>query len=148
MKPFVQSALVLTGCLPLAAGIAMNRWMMDHPESLPPFLWIGVLSLLLWAAISFAAKYWVSTRLVVLLLNLAACVDLILAGVQELILGRYWPNIVGVWSQLFYLPVLRLGFGLTAGFSSVFPAYAAGFLLLVLASYAGCKLRRKIQKES
>jgi hypothetical protein len=44
---------------------------------------------------------------------------------------------------MFYLPVLNLGYSLTAWSTSLFPAYVASFFMLVVASLAGCLLRKK-----
>ena len=55
--------LVILGLLPFAAGGVMNHSMMAHPDTLPPFLLIGLLLLLGWglilsAALSSLGKIW------------------------------------------------------------------------------------------
>ena len=133
--------LVILGLLPFAAGGVMNHSMMAHPDTLPPFLLIGLLLLLGWGLISFfAVRRGGSVETVVLSLNAVAALVLILLGVQELILGAYWMNAAGAWTQFFYLPLLNLGFTLTPWSHSVFPAYAASFILLAAASALGSLL--------
>ena len=83
------------------------------------------------------------TKQIVIFLNLIAAFDLVLIGIQILVLHAYWLNGIGIWTQLFYLPVLNLGFCLTNWSHGVFPAYAAGFILMVGVTFAGCKLREK-----
>ncbi|MBS5118385.1 MAG: hypothetical protein KHZ10_10990 [Clostridium sp.] len=83
------------------------------------------------------------TKQIVIFLNLIAAFDLVLIGIQILVLHAYWLNGIGIWTQLFYLPVLNLGFCLTGWSHGVFPAYAAGFILMVGVTFAGCKLREK-----
>lgn len=83
------------------------------------------------------------TKQIVIFLNLIAAFDLVLIGIQILVLHSYWSNGIGIWTQLFYLPMLNLGFCLTGWSHGVFPAYAASFILMVGVTFAGCKLREK-----
>lgn len=140
--------LVILGLLPFAAGGVMNHSMMAHPDTLPPFLLIGLLLLLGWGLISFfAVQRGGNIETVVLSLNAVAALVLILLGVQELILGAYWMNAAGAWTQFFYLPLLNFGFTLTPWSYSVFPAYAAAFLLLAAASAFGSALGKRSRSE-
>lgn len=139
--------LFVLGFLPFLFGGFMNWYMMTYPDTLPPFFLIAVIFLLLWCFLSFAFKRkGNSTKEILILLNFVAAVDLILLGVQELILHAYWMNAIGSWTQFYFLPLLNLGFGLTKWTPSVFFAYTASFLLMVGASSAGCKICSKIHK--
>lgn len=136
--------LTALGLIPFALGSFMNRLMMAYANVLPPFTLFAVITLLLWAAIAFLAKPFIrSTRKVMICLNLLGLIDLMLLGIQELLLGAYWNNFAGVMTQFYYLPLINLGFRLTAWSHTVFSAYCAAFLLMVGASYLGCLLRKK-----
>lgn len=65
------------------------------------------------------------------------------AGIHELVLGAYFSNAAGIWTQLYYLPLLQLGFSLTSWSSRVFTADAAAWLLMAAASYLGFRLGRR-----
>ena len=136
--------LICLGALPLAVGGIMNWAMLSLQTWLPPFLLISLLFLLVWGLIAFLARpHAKHSAAVILPLNLIAFFDLLLVGVQELILHAYWLNPVGRWTQYYYLPLLRPGVLLTSGMSSVFAAYCAAFLLMLAASALGCMLRKR-----
>lgn len=135
--------LICLGALPFVLGRALNWVMLTWQNTLPPLLLIALLFLLVWGLIAFLARPRTkSTAAVILPLNLIAFLVLLLLGVQELILHAYWLNPVGWLTQFYYLPLLRVGFLLTGWTSSVFAAYCAAFLLMLVASALGCKLRR------
>lgn len=145
MKPvWLKILLFALGFLPFALGGFMNRAMTAYETvSLPMIGIMGFVFLFFWGAVAFLAKpHFKDGREVVVVLNAAAAIDLILVGFQELILHADWFHFVGRWSQLFYLPLLRIGFTLTSWSSSVFPAYCASFALMVIASALGCRLRK------
>ena len=136
--------LILLGALPFVFGGVQNWYMTTHMDSLLPYTLIAFAVLLIWGLLAFFFNHdGTRTKRIVVFLNLIAAVDLFLIGVQELILHAFWMNLIGAWSQFFYLPVLRLGFSLTSWSPRMFPAYAASFLLMAGASILGCKLRKK-----
>ena len=136
--------LILLGALPFVFGGVQNWDMTTHMDSILPYTLIAFAVLLIWGLLAFFFNQdGTQTKRIVVCLNLIAAVDLFLIGVQELILHAYWMNLIGAWSQFFYLPVLRFGFSLTSWSSRMFPAYAASFLLMVGVSLLGCKLREK-----
>lgn len=138
--------LVVLGVLPFAVGNIQNYYMLTYTHSLPPYALISASFLLVWGCIAFILnKNGKRTKQIVIFLNLIAALDLLLVGAQELIFHAYWSNIIGLWSQLFYLPLIHLGFSLTKFSHSVFPAYAASFILMICAAFAGCKLREKVK---
>lgn len=49
-------------------------------------------------------------------------------------------NAVGSWSQLFYLPLIKVGFTLANWSHTMFIAYAVSFVLMVATSILGCKI--------
>ena len=134
---------IACGFLPFVFGGLMNWYMMTNPNALPPFFLIAMGMLILWAVVSFFMMGRIQNeKKVVLSLNGVAFIVLILLGVQEMVLQAYWMNPVGTWTQFFYLPLLRLGFTFTSWTPSMFLAYAASFLLMLLASVLGCRLKK------
>lgn len=135
---------IALGCLPFVLGGIMNWYMLTWPDTMPPYLLIGIAMLLLWAAIAyFMMKRIHNETKVILSLNGAAVVVLLLLAVQEMVLQAYWMNFVGAWTQYFFLPVLRLGFTFTSWTPSMFFAYTAAFLLMLGASVIGCRLKKE-----
>ena len=140
----MTAILVILGALPFVLGGIQNWYMTTHMDSNLPYALIAFAVLLIWGLLAFFFNQdGAQTKRIVVCLNLIAAVDLFLIGVQELILHAYWMNLIGAWSQFFYLPVLRLGASLTSWSSRVFLAYAASFLLMVGVSLLGGKLREK-----
>lgn len=138
---------VALGGLPFVAGGIQNWYMLSYMDSLLPYSLISIFLLLAWGCIAFILKgNHQKTKDIVISLNLIAMLDLFLLAIQELILHAYWMNSIGAWSQLFYLPLVNLGFTLTNWSHNVFSAYAVSFALMFLASLAGCKLREKVMK--
>ena len=135
--------LLLLGLCPFAVGGWLHRTLMEADAvPMPLAFWSGIGLLILWALAAFLARPHLSgSRAVLCCLHAAAAADLVLIAVQELVRHAYWPGPVGLWSQLFYLPLLDLGLGLTRWSSTLFPAYAACFLLLLAAALLGCRTR-------
>lgn len=136
--------LAFLGLIPFAIGGFMNWFMLSHPETLPPYALIGIVTLLIWAAISFTVKAHVKdTKKLLIGLNLPAFAVLVLLCVQELLLKAYWQNPIGLWTQLYYLPLINISTRLAMWSSHLFVVYCAAFILLLGASFVGCKLRKK-----
>ena len=139
--------LVMLGALPFIAGGIQNWYMLTYVDALLPYGLISVFFLFVWGCVAFLLNgNGQRTKEIVIFLNLIAVLDLLLIGVQELIFHAYWMNSIGLWSQLFYLPIVNLGFSLTTWSHRVFPAYVVSFVLMVAVSFAGCKLREKLKK--
>lgn len=135
--------LFVLGFLPFILGGFINRIMITYDTVLPPINLIGLIFLLFWGVVAhFAKPHLKSSKDVVIFLNAVAAFDLVLIGIQELVFRAYWFNVVGHWSQFFYLPLLGLGFTLTRWSSSMFISYCASFALMVIVSALGCKLRK------
>lgn len=136
--------LVVLGLIPFALGGFMNWVMMTCSNIIPSFALFAIVTLLMWVSIAFIVKPYIkNTTKIVIGLNLVAFVVLVLVGIQELLLHAYWQNVIGIWTQFYYLPLLNIGFRLTDWSHSVFSAYCAAFLLLVIATLLGCKLRKR-----
>lgn len=130
--------LILLGLLPFAIGGLMN-WYIISQNAVPSFFLIALLVLLIWGGIAFWGRRRLEAAQVIFSLNLAPFLVLLLLAVQELVFHAYWFNPVGVWTQIFYLPLMSVSFTLTVWSHSSFTAYGTAFILLVAASLAGCK---------
>lgn len=141
----LELALTLTGLLPFAAGYGMHWMMTAYPDLRLPYGLIGLVFLLLWGGIAFLAGIFARRNLLLAIacMNGVALVVLVLLGIQELVLGAYFSNASGVWTQLYFLPLLRLGFSLTSWSSRVFAADAAAWLLMAAVSHLGFWLGRR-----
>ena len=144
--------LAALGTLPMAGGWLMN-WYMMQEDSLRRFDLISAGFLLLWGLLAFTACPWAkSAKEAVLLLHAVAALDLLLLAVQEIVLGAYWSNSMGLWSQLFFLPVLPFASTPTAwigriiGGAPLFLSYVIAFTLRVLIAWAGSSLRKRMGK--
>lgn len=106
MKNVIRIAL---GFLPLAVGYIEDACMMQRPDTLPPLKLIGIVMLLVWAAVSYALA-GEKTRPAFQALELGALglLALILVIAQEVFLGSYWPNFIGTASQFYFLPLISL----------------------------------------
>ena len=137
--------LLALGFLPLGAGLLLERFILSYPpDQVPPFFLIGLLFLLLWGAVAFFATGWERQRLrVVGLLNTPALLFLLLNGVQTLLLKTFWPNVLGLWSQDFFLPVLPVAGRIARFLPTAFSPFAAAFLLMAGASLAGAEARSR-----
>lgn len=135
--------LLLLGMLPLAVGYLMNYMLMLLPF---PLLFGSLVPLILWAWLSGRmADVSESALLQALLLNAFGLLMLLLALLQELILGGYWENTAGLFSQLFFLTGLPLASVLLrplTATASLWPFYGASWLFLFLTSLAGILLYR------
>ena len=134
--------LILLGAMPLGLGWLINWYMTIHPETFPPLFLIGAAFLIVWG---FAAwkmnRKLLETGLVVLSLNGTAALCLVLLAVQA-VMGSYWNNFLGVMSQMFYMPTLYVG-AVFFRWAGTFGIYLSCFLLMLLASFIGCKIAEK-----
>ncbi len=134
---------ILLGFIPYGLGGLMDWYMLSNINSIPPFKLIAFAVLLLWAVFAYVLRFRLTTKETVLFLNIIPAVDLILVAVQELIVGAYWPNIIGAMTQLYYLPLLNLSFSLTFWAGTTFLAYCSAFLLMCIVAFLGCELHKK-----
>lgn len=137
--------LFLLGLTPFFFGGLQNWVMTKYMDVQLPYFLIGVGLLMVWFSFAFffGGKDGKQT---VLWMNLPGGVVLGLLFMQEVILCAYWRNAIGLWTQLFFLPLVNLGFRLTFWAHTVFPAYTAAFLLLIGASGLGAAARKRCRK--
>ena len=136
--------LLLLGMLPLAVGYLRNYLLMLLPF---PLFFGSLVPLLLWAWLSgkmadLSENIWMQA----LLLNAFGLLMLLLTLLQELLLGGYWQNVLGLFSQVFFLTGLPLASVLLRPLTAtqaLWPFYLASWLFLFLLSLAGIWLTRR-----
>ena len=134
--------LVLLGAMPLGLGWLLNWYMNLHPETFPPMFIIGLAFLLAWGFASWKVnKKLLETGTVMLAQHAVAAIMLVLVTIQ-LITGNYWVSYLGIASQMFFMPVLYVG-AVFFNWAGTFGIYFASFLLMLLASFIGCKIAEK-----
>ena len=134
--------LILLGAMPLGLGWLVNWYMNLHPETFPPMFIIGLAFLLAWGFASWKMnKKMLETGTVLLVKHAIAAIMLVLVTIQ-LIMGNYWVSYLGIASQMFYMPVLYVG-AVFFNWAGTFGIYFASFLLMLLASFIGCKIAEK-----
>lgn len=134
--------LILIGLLPLGVGYLLNWHMMLHPDTFPPLFIVGAVFLTVWFVLSWNMnKKLLDTKTVLLCQNSGAVLALILLAVQALA-GGFGENLLGILPQLFYMPMLYFTYIFMKG-SGLLLVYFVCFLLMVLASFLGCRLAEK-----
>lgn len=134
---------IIIGLLPFAVGGWFNSYILSN-NPLPLHWYTDLGALFVWFLLALLLRFFVKgTKKVVIGMNLVAFVVLLLIGIQELILNRYWMNEIGRWTQYYYLPFIRLGFILTTWTPNMFFTYLASFLSMILSSAAGCWVKNK-----
>lgn len=134
--------LILLGAMPLGLGWLVNWYMNLHPETFPPMFIIGLAFLLAWGFASWKMnKKMLETGTVLLVKHAIAAIMLVLVAIQ-LIMGNYWVSYLGIASQMFFMPVLYVG-AVFFNWAGTFGIYFASFLLMLLASFIGCKIAEK-----
>ena len=127
--------LILIGLIPLILGYLLNYLMFI---SMIPLFIIYFAVWIIWFIAGLISIKLVDRKTEsILLLNTPAFLFLLLVLYQEIILSQYWPNLIGVIPQLFYTPFIYIGFRITPMFHSVFYAYIASFLIMLIVSFSG-----------
>lgn len=143
--------LLVIGFLPLALGYLLNYLLYAFPNtnfSVVALIFSFAL-LITWFLFGKLSVKWIrSKHSAIIYLNLAAILTLLLILYQEIILRQYWPNLLGLSAQYFYLPLLTPAFLLTPMFHSVYSAYICAFILLLVASYIGRIVGERQKKDA
>lgn len=147
VKMFKRAALVAIGFFPLMLfGSYLHHLILTvfYDRMLPLFL-IGVAVIAVWFVFGIISMRLVgSRREAVLLLNAPAFFVLLLVLFQEWVISRFWLNTIGLATQMFYLPLVRLGMVITTplplGSFGIASTFAFAFMLG--ASYLGSKILR------
>ena len=133
---------VLLGTMPLAVGWLLNWYMNLHPETFPPMFIIGLAFLLAWGFASWKLnKKMLETVPVMIAQHSVAVIMLVLVAIQ-MATGNYWVSYLGIASQMFYMPVLYVG-AVFFNWAGTFGIYFSCFLMMLLASFIGCKIAEK-----
>lgn len=106
---------------------------------------------LYWGLLGFLFCKFTSSKIyTAIICNFPALIVLILALVQELIYKRYWSNNLGIATQFFYLPTLRLSYIVTSIFSmhTMSETYIISFISMLAVFYFGCYIRDMLSKEN
>jgi len=148
-------ALALISLLPLPVGFLTNHLVMTVWFDIFPsgwYLFMGLFFLLLWLVAGLFSLKWIKSKKEVLIyLNTAAGLVLILVLIQELILGRYWGNWVGISTQFYYLPLIHIPRSIIRFIPGITIRLAylciSAFFIQLLASYLGCKIGERFQKQ-
>lgn len=137
-----QLLRVVLGFVPLGIGVLQNAYMTAHMDTLPPLKLIALGTLLVWGLLAYLTADGKSkVRSQVLMFNAANFLALALVLVQELLVGHYWINAVGMASQLFFLPLIHL-----AAFLPLHYVWAMDILItivLCLISWYACRLKTR-----
>jgi len=130
-----KAILLLIGLSPVLVGFLLNFLIMRLPM---PMWFVGIIMLFIWFLAGKRSVELVEKRMeAVLLLNAPAFVVLLLLLFQEIVLERYWSSIIGIATQMFYLPFLGLSFFIGSVFHRIFYAYIFAFILLLPVSFYG-----------
>ena len=142
MKRIVK--LILIGTLPMWIGIVLNSIL--TVASMPIFI-VSTFFMGAWVYLSYKCTIgWQDLLPQALWLNLFGFVMLLLVLFQELILGSYWMNYLGMATQLYFLPGLAFVSVLIGRHMPVITTvtmYAAEVVVLFLLSLLGCWLKSK-----
>lgn len=141
--------LLMFSFLPAAAGYLLNYGMMTHMDRNWPLGIIGLAVLAVWFLFGYLARYLEPKPIPALLLgNGGALLCFLLMFVQEVVFRAYAPNILGLFPQMFFLPLLYWGSRVTAvllGWLPTLYVWMDGLaaLIMMLGAFAlGGRLRR------
>lgn len=145
----IKSCLIILGFIPLGMGFIMNWLMMTFSETVLPYIFISAAFLVFWTWISYICSGLKGTKKAsVCLLNLPLFLALAFNLYQEIVLGYYFNSLLGICTQFFYLPILNISYTITSWSGHLWTAYIAGFLLICLASFTGCILKKHRTRSS
>lgn len=132
--------LLLLGLIPFPVGYLVNYLMMENVfiNGLHYTL-VNLFCLAIWFLLGMFLHSLASTKIkAAAIANCPAFIVLLLILFQEVVLGQYWMNIVGIASQFFYMPFLYLTFRITPMFHTMSPTYIVAFCLMCIVFYWGC----------
>ena len=134
--------LILLGAMPLGVGWLLNWYMNLHPETFPPMFIIGLAFLLAWGFASWKVnKKLLENGTVLIAQHAIAAIMLVLVAIQ-LMTGNYWVSYLGIASQMFFMPVLYVG-AVFFNWAGTFGIYFSCFIMMLLASFIGCKIAER-----
>ena len=139
------------GLIPLALGWLLNYLMnVSSLFSGITGLIIAIALLFFWGLLAYETNRMDRSSFThAFKMNFIGLIMLVLVLIQELVLGSYWPNFIGVSSQFYFLPCLSVAFRIEGLFSLFFSlmqiwfSYALVYVLMFAVSYIGSRLRRR-----
>lgn len=143
--------LVLVGIIPIIFGYILNDFILEYSLYGTSTNLIGVVFLLFWGLLSYFLgskdKPALSQAFSLCFIGL---IMLVLMLFQEIVMGQYWINYLGLTTQMYYLPTISLGSMLTSTIFMIFFGVitASGisvfsYLLMLFVSYKGFSLKSK-----
>ena len=139
--------LLLCGLLPAPMGFCMSLLLQNYVASGQTWAALGFFGPLFWFFAGWKLHsgrrpLWQRTFLV----HVPALTAWCLAMYQILLRESWFPSALGAVSQHFFLPFLTPAFALTAAVpsQSLWPAFTAAFLLMLLSFYLGGLAKQKI----
>ncbi len=85
-------------------------------------------------------------KLATILANTVGFIVLVLVLYQEIFMGQYWANQIGIASQFYFLPLLSIAFGFTTIFQTMSATYIVAFSMMCMAFYLGCYASKRYTK--
>lgn len=138
--------LIGVGIIPLILGFLLNWLILTFPIIGSVYIFLGLLFLALWEYCSFKlADAQKNSILQAFIICAFGLLMLILVLYQELIAGAYWSNVIGLGTQMFFLPWLSLAAVVVRPFMNVirtWPMYLVIWAGLFVISWAGCFLKK------
>lgn len=137
--------LFLIGIIPFMLGFLMNSWLIQNPNSILPFKLIGIIFLVFWILVGFiTCKFEKTSYLSAVTIHLPAVLVLLLIMYQDMILGQFWPNMIGLATQFYYLPLTNISSFIFGGglYVQMWTASVMAFLLMYGSYYLGCYLKK------
>ncbi len=139
--------LLLLSGTPLLWGYVWHRAMWSYHLYGVSLGLLSAVFYLYWCGVGYLAARWIRSPLPALVIgNVFGALILVLNLYQALVLERYLSNDVGTWSQLFYLPALRLAVVLqdvlmlfVQTTRHTWLTFTLSFLLMLAVYYAGFK---------
>lgn len=146
--------LTALGLIPLAAGYILDaamRYLVYLPVTGRTLVLVEIGCLFLWGYLAYRVSAPEKNAITqAFLLCAVGLLMLALVLYQELIMGQYWPDIIGFSTQIYFLPLLTLASAVFtpvvqwfAPVIRIWPFYIAIWACMFAVSCAGCLRRRK-----
>jgi len=139
-----KGKLVAVGLVPLALGAVLHAIVLARPDTIPPVFWIGVGFLLLWGVLGYLLCGWGDSKIeVTAYAHLIGGIFLLLILFQEIVLGHYLSNALGLVTQSYFLLLLNVSFWLAPWAGYVWAVNIVALVLMIGAFYLGCHIKKK-----
>ncbi|MDF2485652.1 MAG: hypothetical protein K0R46_1820 [Herbinix sp.] len=140
--------VLITGFTPFLIGYGLNLIVLKSGSEVAfVFDIYTIMFFLFWGLMGFVFSKFTSSNVYTLVIcHLPALLVLLLILIQELINKQYWHNYLGVVTQFFYLPTIRISFKITGLLSmhKMWETYIISFLLMIAVFYLGGFIRNKV----